>query len=362
MRIYLYILAGMISALIGWNLGQIFLTDFGLLNPWPEVILFPCIAVSLALGIVLTEMFISNPTRPKLILRIARLPLLIAAGLGLLFGLLAGGISQILFLPYLQIDPRFVRVIGWLLIGLSTGIAEGVTWRWHSLEAGDPKRFKKRFLTSLSASAIASLAAALLFEVLRQMVGKFTPNLQGFEDPIGFAFLGISLGLVFSLSTSPSYLSALRAGAGFEYAGPIYYDSDDDLAPTVSVPSINLSHPIKFVSASGLEEIEEGLSIQLPETGKINIGSENNPKAWIRLPGVPIHVADLNLTVREAQLLPNPKFCNYIEVNGRRLHDHTTIKLKHNHVIAFYLKNSEEENGKSFYRFIYYNRFLDPQA
>ena len=62
MRIYLYLLAGITSALLGWNLGQIFLTDFGFLPQFPEIVLFPCIAIALATGMVLNEIFISNPT------------------------------------------------------------------------------------------------------------------------------------------------------------------------------------------------------------------------------------------------------------------------------------------------------------
>ena len=66
MRAYLYILAGITSGLLGWNIGQLFLSDFGILKSFPEVVLFPCIAISLAVGSVANEIFSSNPTRPKL--------------------------------------------------------------------------------------------------------------------------------------------------------------------------------------------------------------------------------------------------------------------------------------------------------
>jgi len=220
MRIYFYTLAGIASALIGWNLGQFILTDQGFLKQLPEIVLFPCIAVSLAVGMVFTEIFISNPTRPKLNLRIAGFPIIVAGGLGLLAGLIAGGISEILFLPLIRVPTPIVRTLGWLLIGSSTGIAEGLTWRWRSIEAGDRKRFRKRFWTSVSGSIAASLAAALIFEMLRQLLPDLMQALKGAEDPIGFSILGILLGFVFSVSTSPSYMAALRAGAGFEYTGP----------------------------------------------------------------------------------------------------------------------------------------------
>lgn len=238
MRIYLYILSGITSALIGWNLGQFFLTDQGLSKQFPEIILFPCVAVSLAIGMVLTEIFLSNPTRPKLNLKIAWRSLSLAAGLGLLAGLIAGIISQILFLPQIRVPTPIVRTLGWLLIGASTGIAEGETWRWRSIEAGDKKRFQKRRLTSVLGSITASLAAALIFEILRQVMGNFPQKLKGAEDPIGFSILGLLLGFVFSISTSPSYMVALRAGAGFEYTGDDIYGSINESLPTPQYPTI----------------------------------------------------------------------------------------------------------------------------
>ncbi len=360
MRSYLYILAGITSALIGWNLGQVFLTDLGLLKSFPELVLFPCIAVSLAVAMVFTEIFISSPTRPKLCWRIALLPISIAAGLGILAGLISGGIAQIVLLPQIRFDTRILRIVCWLFIGTSTGIAEGVTWRWHSIEAGDKKRFWQRFQTSVIASTAASLAAALIFEMLRQ-IGAFPPAFKGIEDPIGFSILGMLLGFVFSISTSPSYMAALRAGAGFEYTGPIYYDElgSSNIAP--AYPMIDKQEAkLKFVSDSESDQIEEGLSIQLPAIGTIRIGSAD--KANIKIPGLPLHVADLEIKVREAILKPNPKFYGNIEVNGDRLISRKDISLKHNYVLTFYPKDENTTDEEKFYRFVYYNRFLDPQA
>lgn len=360
MRSYLYILAGITSALIGWNLGQVFLTDLGLLKPFPELVLFPCIALSLAVAMVFTEIFISSPTRPKLCWRITLLPISIAAGLGILAGLISGGIAQIVLLPQIRFDTRILRIVCWLFIGTSTGIAEGVTWRWHSIEAGDKKRFWQRFKTSVIASTAASLAAALIFEILRQ-IGAFPPAFKGIEDPIGFSILGMLLGLAFSQSTSPSYMAALRAGAGFEYTEK---NDDDELGSS----NIGLAYPmidkqeakLKFVSDSKSARIEEGLSIQLPDIGTIRIGSAD--KANIKIPGLPLHVADLEVKAREAILKPNPKFYSNIEVNGDRLTSRKDIPLKHNYVLTFYPKDEDTTDEENFYRFVYYNRFLDPQA
>jgi len=352
MRIYLYILAGTTSALIGWNLGQFLLTDLGLFKQFPEISLFPCIAISLAIGMVLNEIFISNPTRPKICFRIAKTTLLSAAILGLLAGLIAGGISQILLLPY-PIPPEVVRTLGWLLIGSSVGLAEGLAWRSRSIEAGDPKRSQERLRTSIMAASGASLVAAGLFELIRTL-GEIPEALKSAEDPLGFAILGLLLGLVFSRTNSPSYMAALRAGAGFEYTG----EKDEEIEPQ---PKIDKSL-LKFVSDGGTDKIEEGLSIQLPTTGKIRIGSATKKTPHIYLPEVPLHVADIEVKQREALLSPNAKSYHTIEVNGERLDSSRDIPLKHNYVLTFHTRNQGEIGDEKIYRFVYYNRFLDPQA
>ncbi|MEC4817935.1 MAG: hypothetical protein SAK29_32385, partial [Scytonema sp. PMC 1069.18] len=356
-------LAGITSALIGWNIGQFFLSELGLLKQFPEIILFPCIAISLAMGMVMNEILISNPTRPKLSFRIAIIPLFIALGLGLLAGLIAGGISQILFLPQIRFPTPIIRTVGWLLIGFSVGLAEGLTWRWHSIEAGDPKRFWQRFITSVIGASAASLFAAALFEYIRATLGTMPPEFKGVEDPLGFTILGLLLGLVFSITNSPSYLVALRAGTGFEYTGPNYMnlDIDPQFKPVnEKFPYIDKS-VLKFVSDGDAYEIEEGLSIQLPSTGTIRIGSAVN-KAHICLPDLPLHVADLVLKKREAVLSPNSQCFHTIAVNGERLTTRRDIRLKHNYVLTFHTVTMDREHEEKIYRFVYYNRFLDPQA
>jgi hypothetical protein len=364
MRTYLYILAGITSALIGWNLGQFAINDLGLSKLIPEeIVLFPCIAISLAVGMVINEIFISNPTRPKINLRIGKIPILIAAGLGILIGLIFGLIYQILLLS--PIPGVIIRLLSWLLIGSAVGLAEGLTWWWRSVEAGDRQRFRNRLRTSLFAASGAALVAALLFELIRLLLGEM-PN-RGFEDPLGFSILGLVLGLVFSITNSPSYMAALRAGAGFEYKGQNYEDIEPGFTTVNNpFPYINKS-VLKFVSKSKAHEIEEGLSIQLPATGTIKIGSavkKPNHKggADICLPGVPLHAADIVVKQREAVLSPNPIHFNTIEVNGKRLIDREDIPLKHNYVLTFHSLNQGGKNEEKIYRFVYYNRFLDPQA
>lgn len=347
MRIYLYILAGVTSALIGWNLGQFFIADLNLFSKLPEISLFPCIAISLAVGMVLNEIFLSSPTRPKLNFRVAVKPIAIAAGLGLLAGLFAGLFVQLLFLPQLRIPAFIVRCVGWLCIGSTIGLAEGLTWRWRSIEAGDRQRFIQRFKTSIIAGSIASLLAALLFEVVRLLLGQFPRELSGIEDPIGFSILGALLGLAFSLTSSPSYMVALRAGKGFEYVGeanrPIDYP--------------RLHKTLKFVSSSETDQIEEGLSIQLPAIGKITIGS--NFDASLSIPGLPTYAAYIEIKARDSVVVAEESAI--VAVNGEKIAANTPQILKHNSTLTFY-PNAHKSNNGIFYRFVYYNRFLDPQA
>jgi hypothetical protein len=358
MRIYLYILAGITSALLGWNIGQFILSDLTQAFPFlqflkqaSELALFPSVAAALAIGIVLNEIFLSNPTRVKLNLRIALIPIAIAMGLGLLAGLLAGGIAQILLLPQLHTSASFVRILSWLFIGTSVGIAEGWTWRWRSIEAGDRKRFQRRLANSIIFGSLASLAAAFLFEFLRKGIGQFPRELASLEDPIGFSILGALLGIAFSITSSPSYMAALRAGAGFEYT------EFGSAMPPANTPHLN-SKLLKFVSNSEEEQIEEGLSIQLPSKGSLSIGS--GPEDHIFIPGVEPGIAHIELSPRDA-ILVSKGSNNSIAINGETL---TTRRkaLKHNYVLTFYPSDSQQSYGKQYFRFVYYNRFLDPQS
>lgn len=361
MKLYLYLLAGISSALLGWNIGQFFITDLGLFPQYPEIILFPCIAVSLSCSMVMNEIFISNPTRVKRSFETAKQPLLIATGLGIISGLVAGIISQILFWPVIRVPTPIVRTLGWLLIGVSVGLAEGLTWRWHSMEASGKKRLQQRLKISVIAASGASLMAAVLFEILRLTIGKMPPDLKSIEDIIGFSILGLLLGAVFSVTNSPSYIAALRAGKGFEYK-----DFKED---TQDVPSYSLinSHQLSFVNnveeTNDIKpnEIQEGLSIQLPARGKIRIGSDSI-NTDITIPGLPPHIADIEIQKRAANLIPDSEFFHAIAVNGVTLRHNRQVALRHNYLLTLYTVNKAGVKEEKYYRFVYYNRFLDPQA
>ena len=352
--------------MIGWSAGQFIISDLKWLEQLPEMALFPCVAISLAIGMVATDIFLNNPTRPKRNLRSGWFPLSIAGGLGLLIGLGTGGITQVLLRPEIReiipISDRFVRIVGWVLIGGAVGIAEGLTWRWRSVEAGDEKRFQERLKTSAIGSSLIALVAALTFELLRQgLKGQLPEAFRVWEDPVGFSFLGALLGFALSIATSPSYMAALRAGSGFEYTDMGNYGNSQP-SQSNDEPKIqkHIEPRLKFVSDDDTEKIEEGLSIQLPGRGeKIRIGSGSG--AHIYIPGLPPHVADIDLYPGKTLLIPNSPAFGIIELKGDRLTSAKPIELKHNDIIAFHADRGGY-NGKKLFRFVYYNRFLDPQA
>jgi hypothetical protein len=169
------------------------------------------------------------------------------------------------------------------------------------------------------------------------------------------------LGFVFSRTSSPSYQVALRAGGGFEYTGQPIFDYGAQEEADREYPSIDRAgNLLAFVSDGEADEIEEGLSIRLPSTGKVIIGSVPG-KSNIYLPHLPPHIADLQFKPRETLLSPNPRCFEMIEVNGQTLDSKKSVSLKHNYVITFHTANVNSNKSK-FYRFVYYNRFLDPQA
>ena len=396
LRLTLYILAGVLSVLAGWHFYQscLFILQWlsqnpdlaflDLLRQWPEMILFPLITIFLASGMVLNEIFISNPTRPLLNLKDAVRPLLLSTIIGLLLGLAIGGLLQIFYLPQLNIDEKTVRVVSWWCIGVTVGFIEGVTWQFHSMEAGDKKRYQKRLLISLFAASLSSIIAAWIFEWIRDSFDTTLLIFQQIEDPLGFSILGILLGIAFTITTSPSYMAALRAGKGFEYReddfSPVTQSIDTDYiqtqtqnnsqtAPIISKKAIQT---LKFVSETSAEKIEEGLSIELPEKSPIRIGGTQKQQlsngqiigSDIYLPNTPAHMADIVVNKRETKLIPNPKNYDKIEVNFIQLNSTKEITLKHNTLLTFYSDEPDENNANQpkMYRFVYYNRFLDPQS
>ena len=384
LRIVLYVLAGLAFPLLGWSIGESLVTDLNILQGAQnrEIIIFPCVAIVLSIGMVITEIFVSNPGRPKLSIRKAIVPCIIALIVGLVGSLIASGIYQVLFI--FNPPPSLIRMSGWLLIGLCVGITESLSWAKSSIEAGNTKRFQQRLLTSIGGAFGASFIATLVFEFLRNLESVSRQSVGRLDDPIGFAVLGLLLGLTFAFTNSPSYSAALRAGAGFEFkrsvktidagATRILNETKPIIASTIKFVGRGNGSNISFDDdddGSGLPfaknntggHIQEGLSIQLPGVGKVNIGSDKNKKADIKLPDVAIHIGFIVMEGRTAYFAPNKMAYESIFINGEQFDLPESKSLKHGSVIKICKLNPQGGiNEEEFYRFVYYNRFLDPDS
>lgn len=391
MRLYLYLLAGATSALIGWNLGQLILSDLNLLTEYQEIVLFPCVAVAIAIGTILNEIFIGNPPlrwqrvylsastpfevpilRWRRFYLIAGIPLAIAVIVGTLLGSLTGVfVNLVVIRSDLPIKSALARFLGWLVIGLSVGISEGISWWWSSLEARDPDILGQRMTVSILGGAGASLIAAWIFELIRRTVrdpelaAERFAEFRNWEDPLGFTLLGLLLGLFFWATNSPSYVSALRAGTGFEHRPQLNLrdeeeedeeDEEDDPPQATIKPET-----LRFVGGQyGDRNIEEGLSIRLPNRGKILIGSQ--PDADICLPRMPELVAELELRKQADVLKPQNGPAKDVTINDQEINAKGQT-LKHNDFVTFHTHQKDDQTDEEkIYRFVYYNRFLDPSA
>ena len=152
--IYFHTISGIFSAIIGWSLSQFFWfeigklfnqgkSDFDTISWPPDIILLPIIAGSIAVGMVVTEILVSNPTKHRLnrkeifkeifsinparnrsqILPHFLLAVFCRLGPGLISALLAWGLYGT------NLSGQWVRVICWVTIGLSVGLAKGWSWR-----------------------------------------------------------------------------------------------------------------------------------------------------------------------------------------------------------------------------------------
>lgn len=415
---YLYILIGASSALLGWHLSQLTLLLGLPLNIYPvflyiyPVFLFASTSLTLCLGITAGEIFLNNPTRPKLAWLRLRPSLRTLSLTALLYGLGAGIVTLLILLPFFPLPATLLRIASWALVGGATGHAEGQAWATQSLEAGDKQHAQTRIKNSREAGIAAGVAAGLLFELLRAFLKIAISNsdalkiFQDLEEPLGLGLLGATLGYFLSCTTSPTYRAALRAGAGFEFSAPAVQDDPEPetpvhenlyprirpqefspdrqsqetspfqdflywLLPFLKPPAS--SGMLKFVNRSGYgvlrdanededDRIEEGLSIQLPAEGRILIG---NPvtlqaKTHIVLPDFPPYCAHLDVTPTSVTLTVSPKYRSHLRRNLRPINHTQPIVLHHNDVLTF--SNPNPDYAPKFYRFVYYNRFLDPQA
>jgi hypothetical protein len=353
MRIIFYLLSGICATLIGWNLSQLVILDFPLLFGakslpfYPDFILLPLVAICLNTAMVTTEIYLSHPTKLKANWRNLKPYLKNTILFGLGIGLGTAILTSLLYQT--GINAGFIRVIAWSLIGCLIGLSEGLSWRSRSIE-GSTDKGKSRVWKSPLFGFIAGLIAAIIIELIRQPI-----KLRGFEDPVGFVILGLSLGLLLSFAAAPTYQVALRAGAGFEATKSV-----NNNPPKLKNRDGQTFERLRFVTEDQTwETIEEGLSIQLP--AKISnqqpliIGSSND--AHIYLPNIPEQVAQL--ITEDGKLKLRCLVDQSVKIQNETLSARGKAReLLHNQILTFFY----QDNTKKYYRFIFYDRFLDPEA
>lgn len=355
-RLYFYTISGIISAIIGWNLSQFFWVDLGqffsqknspldaIVLPPPDLVLLPVAAASLAVGMVIAEIFLSNPTRYKANLRVLPPYFWLALTCGAITGLISAASTWLMYAS--QLPGAIVRIACWGLVGLFTGLGEGISWRLRSIE-GETNKATQRLWKGTLFGLGAGMVAAIIVEIVRNKI-----PLGGYEDPISFMILGCSLGFFLSLAASPSYQVALRAGAGFEVIEP------DESNSNIDPPRLQ-SDRVRFVTEDESEIIEEGLSIQLPNRTNskdpIIIGSDSS--ADIYLPNIPNQCVLLHIKSRKVTL--ECLASGAVQINRRKMYRKGQKQdLKHNQILTIF----RQDNLSKFYCLCFYDKFLDPQG
>jgi hypothetical protein len=362
-RASFYALCGIVSALLGWSIGQILWQEIGTylmayvpkgFNIPPYMILLIIVTPCIASGMIIAEIFISSPTRYKANWRVlTRTSLKKVFLVGALIGLILGIFNWMLLQS--NWSGGSVRIISWIIIGAFAGLAESISWSWRSIE-GTGDRVKQRILQSTGFGAGSGLLAASFCEGVNQALGQY-------QEPFGFFLFGGLLGLSLCFAAKPSYQVALRAGTGFEATKKRTRKSSANTqlqvrsnAPTqILRPTLN-NQLLKYIPDNNYKHIEEGVSIQLP--GKTNkfiiIGSGD--KADIYIPHLPEECASLQ--VNSDNVIIRCLAEESVKIQQKFLSENQTTTLKHNQILTLYHENNEEK----FYRFIFYNRLLDPQA
>jgi hypothetical protein len=362
-RASFYALCGIVSALLGWSIGQILWQEIGTylmayvpkgFNIPPYMILLIIVTPCIASGMIIAEIFISSPTRYKANWRVlTRTSLKKVFLVGALIGLILGIFNWMLLQS--NWSGGSVRIISWIIIGAFAGLAESISWSWRSIE-GTGDRVKQRILQSTGFGAGSGLLAASFCEGVNQALGQY-------QEPFGFFLFGGLLGLSLCFAAKPSYQVALRAGTGFEATKKRTRKSSANTqlqvrsnAPTqILRPTLN-NQSLKYIPDNNYKHIEEGVSIQLPGKSKKLIIIGSGDTADIYIPHLPEECASLQ--VNSGTVIIRCLAEESVKIQQRFLPKNKTTTLKHNQILTLYHENNEEK----FYRFIFYNRLLDPQA
>ena len=131
MRSLLYVTAGILAGLLGFILSQALLNLTPIPNP--EYVLFPICSLFLAASTVIAEIFLNHPTRYKMNRERLPKPLLLAIVFGIGSGLTAAFLSTQTD-NWLNLNPTIAKAIGWILIGVSAGFADGYSWQDRTID------------------------------------------------------------------------------------------------------------------------------------------------------------------------------------------------------------------------------------
>ena len=360
-RASFYALCGIISALLGWSISQILWQEIGtLLMPFlpkefnipPYIILLIIVTPCIASGMIIAEIFISNPTRYKANWRLlTRTSLKTVFIVGAFIGLVIGILNWMLLAS--NWSGGSVRIISWIIIGAFAGLAESISWSWRSIE-GTGSRVTQRIFQSTGFGAASGLLAASFCESVNIALGQY-------QEAFGFFLFGGLLGLFLCFAAKPSYQVALRAGTGFEATKKRTRKSTTQVqvnnnAPTqILRPTLN-NQLLKYMPDNNYKHIEEGVSIQLPGKSKNPIIIGSGDTADIYIPHLPEECASLE--VNSDNVIIRCLAEKSVKVQQKFLPENQKNTLKHNQILTLYHENNEEK----FYRFIFYNRLLDPQA
>jgi hypothetical protein len=349
---------GLISSLLSWGLSQMlldfwqfscrimkvsFYSDFPVFT---YILLFSILTPFISLGIVISELYSSNPTRYKLNNKILyQRSIKSTVIVGVSAGVMLGLVNIILLMSGLP--SNLIRIASWTVIGIVVGVAESISWSFYSIEVTQ-SRIKQRIIQNVFLGGIGGLTAALIFEIIRRYFGLY-------KEPFGFLLLGICLAVFLCFATRPNYQVALRAGQGFESTRKSRGKSTINSGLLLSKAML-VSTELEFIPERTSRNIEEGLSIKFPaKTSKLLVvGSKDN--ADIFIPNIPYECANLKVLGNEVEL--ECLVDNGVQVQKKKLHEGRRISLKHNQILTFY----HEDDDTKFYRFVFYNRFLDPQA
>ena len=198
--------------------------------------------------------------------------------------------------------------------------------------------------------------------------------------------MGGFIGFALFWSSRPTYQYALRLGHGFNYMSPPSIVIDNPESPeSIPKPQIN-PNILSLIPEGIIEDLEdpesyadeswEGLSIKLQSQAKIPIRIGASDQSEIRLPYLPEECARIEFRNGSIYLrsLIGDSEKPYVRLQASSLRKNQSMPLRHNQVITLHTIYWEPDNThginpqapnpntQKFYRMVFYDRFLDPQA